>query len=143
MSFLLHNIPKMNLLLSAGMFGVIWVIQLVHYPSFLYVSEDRFKEFERFHMFRISLVVVPLMILELLTAVLLQFKMGSQTITIQTSLILFIWVYTLLVSSRVHGELTKGYDDKLIKKLTNSNWPRTIAWSLKLIIAYNIYMGEI
>jgi len=141
MSFLLHNIAEINIILSASMFGVIWLVQLVHYPSFLYIEKEKFEEFEKFHMFRISLVVVPLMIFELLTAVLLQLKISEQIVMIHTALVIFIWVYTFLVSSKIHGELTKGFDSGLIKKLVTSNWPRTIAWSLKLIFAYMVYIG--
>jgi hypothetical protein len=49
---------------SAGMFGVIWVIQLVHYPLMRKVPTAAFGEFEAEHQRRITYVVGPLMALE-------------------------------------------------------------------------------
>lgn len=49
---------------SVGMFGVIWMMQLVHYPLMHFVPEERFTRFETAHRQRISLVVGPLMALE-------------------------------------------------------------------------------
>ena len=39
------------------MTGVIWVVQVVHYPLFARVGVDGFREYEQSHQRRISLVV--------------------------------------------------------------------------------------
>ncbi len=49
---------------SVGMFGVIWIVQLVHYPLMRFVSRREFPRFETEHRQRISLVVGPLMAVE-------------------------------------------------------------------------------
>lgn len=49
---------------SVGMFGVIWIVQVVHYPLMRFVSSPRFTRFESGHRLRISLVVGPLMAVE-------------------------------------------------------------------------------
>ena len=46
--------------------GLIWTVQLVHYPSFQFIEKDSFVEFEKFHQRKISILVIPLMILEVL-----------------------------------------------------------------------------
>ena len=48
------------------MTGLIWTIQLVHYPTFDHVADDHFADFAKFHASRISLIVLPAMIVELL-----------------------------------------------------------------------------
>ena len=53
------------------MVGVIWVIQLVHYPSFHFIDKDIYDSFQKFHMNKISIIVIPVMILELATGFLL------------------------------------------------------------------------
>ena len=54
--------------------GLIWVIQLVHYPAFRFVESSAFINFERLHTQRISLIVIPLMFTELLSGVYLIFS---------------------------------------------------------------------
>jgi flagellar biogenesis protein FliO len=44
---------------SVGMFGVIWIVQVVHYPLMRFASSPRFTRFETGHRLRISWVVGP------------------------------------------------------------------------------------
>ena len=46
----------LNLVLSLFAVGLIWTIQLVHYPSMKYIPEDRFTEYHNFHSIRISIL---------------------------------------------------------------------------------------
>ena len=54
---------------SLAMVGLIWFVQVLHYPLFELASERRFDRFAAEHQRRTSLVVVPLMLTELGTAV--------------------------------------------------------------------------
>ena len=49
---------------SVGMFGVIWIVQIVHYPLMRFISGQQFARFESEHRTRISRVVGPLMAVE-------------------------------------------------------------------------------
>ena len=60
-----------HLTLSSIMVGLIWTIQLVHYPTFHFIDKNLYSSFQKFHMNSISLIVVPVMVLELATGVLL------------------------------------------------------------------------
>ena len=60
---LLHAIPTLL------MTGVIWIIQVVHYPLYRRVGADAFADYEREHCARIAFVVLPLMVAELACAV--------------------------------------------------------------------------
>ena len=120
------------------MTGVIWIVQLVHYPAFQFVEEKKFVEFEKFHTLKISFIVLPMMIIELLSGILLislywgfYYKAGfiSNLITL-----FIIWLITFSISVPLHDKLGKGKDFKLIDQLTKTNWVRTIAWSFRLIV---------
>ena len=50
------------------MVGVIWVIQLVHYPSFHFINKKDYEQFQDFHMKRITYIVMPTMLIELAPA---------------------------------------------------------------------------
>ena len=55
------------------MVGVIWIVQVVHYPLFSGVGTDGWAAYEAAHQSRITLIVGPLMLAELATAVWLVF----------------------------------------------------------------------
>ena len=61
----------LHFLASSMMTGIIWLVQLVHYPSFHFIDPKQSGEFHRFHTDSIALFVAPLMIIELATAVFL------------------------------------------------------------------------
>lgn len=117
--------------------GLIWIVQLVHYPSFRFINPDSkiFISFTNFHVNRISLIVAPAMLGELLSACLL-FYLAA----VPNHLSLFnlftigaIWLSTLLLSIPCHAKLSQGYDLEVIKRLVVSNWPRTLLWSLRAV----------
>ena len=49
--------------------GMIWTVQVVHYPLWRQIGDDAFRECHGRHMVRMTLVVAPLVIAEFLTAV--------------------------------------------------------------------------
>lgn len=115
--------------------GLIWTIQLVHYPAFRYIAEPKFIEFEAFHQRQISWVVVPLMLVELFTTVAL-FAWRPTGLSVHFAvtgglLVAAIWVCTFAVQVPLHMRLTQGNDRAAIDALVNSNWIRTALWSLR------------
>ena len=46
-------------------------------------------------------------------------------------LVLVIWLSTAFVQVPCHEKLVKGFDPAAYKWLVNSNWIRTIAWSVR------------
>jgi hypothetical protein len=53
--------------------GLIWFVQVVHYPLFHKVGVSGFSGYEKAHMRLTSFVVIPLMLGELVSALLLPF----------------------------------------------------------------------
>lgn len=51
-----------------ALIGLIWTIQLVHYPLFAQVGRHTFKAYHHRHTTQITWVVAPLMLMELITA---------------------------------------------------------------------------
>ena len=131
----------LHLIATSVMVGVIWVIQLVHYPSFHFVELKQYTTFQRFHMARISYVVIPAMLTELFTLILFVISMDQiDTLVVASAILLiFIWLMTAVFFSGVHQKLTLGYDQTVVDKLVKLNWGRTILWTLRLILI-SIYM---
>ena len=131
----------LHLIATSVMVGVIWVIQLVHYPSFHFIELKQYTTFQRFHMSRISYVVIPAMLTELFTLILILISMDQiDTLVLASAILLiFIWLMTAVFFSGVHQKLTLGYDQTVVDKLIKLNWGRTLLWTLRLLLI-SIYM---
>lgn len=131
----MNLLEQANRAISFALLGLIWIVQLVHYPAFQFIDRDRFQEFEDFHTRRISFIVAPLMILELLLAVLLlvgsSYSIGYIFLSI---IVVLIWLSTIFLSVPCHKELAIDKNDVIIKRLIITNWFRTILWSIKGVV---------
>ncbi len=109
-----------------AMTGVIWLVQLVHYPSFLFVEKSRWSEFHKAHTFWITPVVAPLMLVQLGSSF---FFEGAERFLF-VGLSLAVFALTFLISVPLHQKLEKSFDEDILKKLIRTNWMRTLLWSL-------------
>ena len=116
--------------------GLIWTIQCVHYPSFVYVDPSQFHSFSMFHQRVITWVVAPLMIFELITAILLVVQIPGDTKLITLLVpVLLVWLSTFFLSVPLHNQLLKeGFSQELIKQLVLTNWPRTLLWTGRSVL---------
>ena len=130
-----------HLIATSVMVGVIWTIQLVHYPSFHFIELKQYTTFQRFHMSRISYVVIPAMLTELFTLILIVISIDQidNLVLASAILLIFIWLMTAVFFSGVHQKLTLGYDQTVVDKLVKLNWGRTLLWTLRLLLI-SIYM---
>ena len=87
---------------------------------------------------RISFIVVPVMIAELASALLLAYFFESSLTIILLALVLGIWAITFIFFTNMHQKLTDGYDNSIVDRLVQINWCRTALWSLRLIILLSI-----
>ena len=122
--------------------GLIWYVQLVHYPSFRFIQPQNFHEFHRFHSIRTSFIVMPLMLAELITGILLVFGFATMFIfhLIGLILIILIWFSTFFIQVPQHEGLIPDFNPEKAEKLIQSNWVRTIAWSFKSILSVYILL---
>jgi len=124
-----------HLVSTVFMVGLIWIVQLVHYPSFSFVDKSLYRDFQYFHMQRITYIVAPVMVIELLSASVILYKYYMNWYFSLSILVLaLIWVNTALLNIPVHNKLLANKDEMLINKLVLYNWPRTILWSLRVIL---------
>jgi hypothetical protein len=135
------------------MTGLIWFVQIVHYPLFATVyahtSSDAFRTYEDRHASRTSFVVFPPMAVELLTALAALFpglrpSFLSQNATIASAaLVLAIWASTGLLQVPLHHRLASNPTAAAIRSLVLSNWVRTTLWTARAILLANILFQAI
>jgi hypothetical protein len=120
---------------TLAMFGVILIVQWVHYPLFRHVGAADYATYQAEHMRRITWIVAPLMGTELVTAGLLAWGPPSPVPAWAAwtglGLVGVIWGTTALVQVPLHAALTDGFDPAAHRRLVRSNWVRTVAWGLR------------
>ena len=120
---------------SIFMTSIIWFVQIVHYPLFLSVPGTSRTEFSKKHQKKISILVVPGMIIEITTLLLLGKHYIKDPLWCLSLLVLItIWLSTFLIQVPLHKKLLLETKDETIIKLIGSNWIRTILWTCKSII---------
>jgi len=127
-----------------AMTGIIWLVQLVQYPSFANVDAGSFEAFHAHHSAGISVLVAPLMIVEALSAfAFLWVPLRVQSpwqIWLGIGLILIIWASTFLLQMPAHNRLSFGFDEDSWRLLVRSNWLRTLAWSARAaLVSYWLF----
>ncbi len=127
-----------NLASTLFMTGLIWLIQLVHYPLFAQVGRDEFVNYEDMHRRMITPVVGPVMLLELVTTMGLLVKrpetMPAWAAWTGLGLAALIWLSTALLQVPEHGVLSNGFNTAAHQRLVSTNWLRTVAWSLRSLL---------
>lgn len=121
------------------MVGLIWFVQLVHYPGFASISESNFRSYANRHVRRTGWVVAPPMLVELVSAGLLLCWFPGWWTAVGAAAVAVIWITTALLQVPAHRSLCdNGYDSERIQFLVRSNWIRTVAWSGRGILAVGL-----
>ena len=117
---------------TLAMVGVIWFVQVVHYPLMGLVTAPHFAQYEREHQRRTTWIVAPLMILEAATALLLIWSTQlSAAALIGLISLALIWLSTFFIQVPCHTALAEHFDAAVHRRLVQSNWLRTVLWSLR------------
>ncbi|NWF55936.1 MAG: hypothetical protein HXY45_14195 [Syntrophaceae bacterium] len=120
------------------MTGVIWFAQIVHYPLLGRVGKDAFVEYERENTWRTGWVVIPVMAVELITALLLLWRPPEGVLPVYLRLngilLAAIWVSTFSLQGPYHHRLVEKFDPAVWRSLVSTNWIRTAAWTARGIL---------
>ena len=120
------------------MAGVIWFVQVVHYPLLRRVGASGFARYETEHTRRTSPVVAPVMIFELVSGLWLALApppgLDSAWLWANAAGLAVIWVSTFALQVPAHRQLAAGFDDEAVTRLVTSNWIRTAVWSGRALL---------
>ena len=102
-----------HLVSTSFMVGVIWIVQLVHYPTFLFIDEQKSYDFQKFHMSRISYIVMPAMTTELFSGIYIyiysNMAIDSNLFLLALTILIINWIITALVFVKMHNKLLINY----------------------------------
>lgn len=132
---LIRFLFMLHLASTLFMLGVIWFVQVVHYPLFAKTGADAFPAYEQAHATLTTWVVATPMLVEATTAGLLLWLRPEGLSNFQcvagVVLVAVIWLATMRLQVPCHRLLTAAFDAKVHQRLVSTNWLRTTAWSLR------------
>jgi len=122
-------------LCSLNLMGIIWCIQRCHYPMFERLQSERFQESLEWHGRRITPLVAPLMLGELLCAFWLSITSPGAETRVGMALVAMLWLSTGLIQVPLHSRLSRERHLLSLHRLVRSNWLRTLGWTLRGLLA--------
>jgi len=124
-----------NIAVSWGLFILIWLVQIIIYPGLDRIPSNNFVNYHAWYVARITVVVLPLMICEIMIAIAWFFLQDNLFYPIVAGgLIILVWCSTFTFQVPIHNCLRAGKDKSKIRQLVITNWIRTAAWSIKAVI---------
>ena len=124
-----------------GLLVLIWMVQLVVYPSFLHFREEDLLKWHSIYTGKIALLVIPLMLAQL---ILYMYKVITDPTLVHIIAIIIIaaiWALTFFVAVPLHDCINSGrevYNSS--RKLVRINWFRTVFWTILFI--WSLYHNE-
>ena len=127
-----------NIAATFFMIGIIWFVQMVHYPLYTRINPDAFPNYEVAHVNLITLIVGPVMFLEAITALLLLLSppdnVSIWVLVAGLMMVAVIWAMTLFVNVPHHNALSYSFDANIHRMLLLTKWVRTVLWSLRGVL---------
>ena len=133
---------KIHLAVTFYMLGVIYLIQVIHYPILALIGEEEFIECHAKHMRQTTFVIALPMFIELLTMGYLLYLSplfrDDPYFILACLMTVLIWSVTFFISVPLHNILATGYNQKTWKTLINTNWIRTAAWTIRAALIFHL-----
>ncbi|HSQ61133.1 MAG TPA: hypothetical protein VLT84_12020 [Acidobacteriota bacterium] len=126
---------------TLAMAGIIWFVQIVHYPLFRSIGREAFPSFHARHTSRTGWVVGPLMLAEAGAAAALVvadprgFTEEGLLLWAGIALLALVWTSTWAIQVPLHARLAAGYDETTARSLERTNWIRTAGWTARAAVA--------
>lgn len=125
-----------TLIIDFGMVVLIWTTQLIVYPSFTYFSAESLAAWHAKYTGNISIIVMPLMLLQVLFHTYNLYINFNWFRVIGTMLIGLAWINTFFYAVPLHQQITNGHRIlNAAHQLVRINWYRTLLWSGVFIIS--------
>ena len=118
---------------SLPLVGLIWFVQVVHYPLLATGGEPGFQARHAEHSRRTTRVVAAPMLVQLASAAALVLLppdgLGRGLPVAALALTLAVFAHTSLVAVPLHQRLGAGFDQGVADALVRRNWSRTVLWT--------------
>lgn len=139
MNPILEHIHSIRIVIDFGLVVLIWIVQLIVYPGYSFYSDENLLKWHKYYTPRITVVVAPMMFVQMGIAIYLSLFEFSIPNLIYFLLVLSTWVSTFSYFVPLHQKIEANQEIKpSAKKLTFGNWIRTFQWTLTFV--FGLYL---
>ncbi len=126
-----------RLAIDFGLMILIWMVQMLIYPSFKYFDKEGLAKWHKIYAGNMGLIVAPMMFIQVYLAYHFwkNFPDMFATNIMYTILVVLTWIATFLFFIPMHAAIDKNPEDLvLLKKLTTYNWMRVLLWTAIVVL---------
>jgi len=132
------TIELIRVVLDFGLVILIWLVQLVIYPSFKFYDSINLFKFHKTYKTRVAIVVMPLMVGQLFIYSYLLIVQPTLFNILGFCTVMLLWGVTFFQFVPLHGKISNEMiSEKILNQLINRNWLRTFLWSA--LFTYSFY----
>ena len=125
-----------SLIVDFGLVILIWMVQLIVYPSFLYYDAKALITWHTRYTPRITSVVAPLMLAQLGLSMYGLYQGITLSAIIYALLVTSMWLMTFRIFIPLHEKIQRGFaTTEVLQKLVRINWYRTAVWTALFLIS--------
>jgi len=129
------------------MTGLVWFVHVVHYALYARVGPGAFANYQGEHISRTVRVVAPVMILEVVSAMLLLIMRPSYvpewSVWLGLALLAVIWLTSFLILLPQHFVLARGFEPSACRKMMTANGLRTALWTARSVLVLWMLVGGV
>ncbi|WP_420318478.1 hypothetical protein [Ekhidna sp.] len=130
-----------KLLIDFGLVILIWMTQLVVYPSFTYFGKDELFTWHQKYTKAISIIVMPLMLGQVVVHGYFLYTDFDAIKLIAGILIGLSWINTFSFAVPLHNQISAGQDIvESAKGLVKINWFRSALWTIVFLLSLFDYL---
>jgi hypothetical protein len=131
------SLDTIGLLIDFGLVVLIWMIQIVVYPSFLYYNSENLVRWHQKYTQNFSPIVIPLMFGQLGIS-LYQLIVSTRLYSlVHFIIVVLLWVSTFVQFVPIHTTIAKGkVNEKILISLVRKNWIRTALWTFLFLFSF-------
>ncbi|WFB37063.1 hypothetical protein P3T73_04730 [Kiritimatiellota bacterium B12222] len=123
---------------AAYMTGIIWFVQLVHYPMLHHSNGADTKAGHAEYTHRMGRVVIPVMLAEMGIQAWWALAAPSYTSLLGLSFLVVIWLSTFLLQVPTHQKLQLEFNAQQQRYLLHTNWIRTVLWTARALLLASV-----
>ncbi|WP_026755957.1 hypothetical protein [Sediminibacter sp. Hel_I_10] len=131
-----------RVLIDFGLVVLIWIVQLIIYPSFKFYETQDLIKWHKIYTRRLGMVVMPLMIAQLAIYGYLIFQVQTWFNLFGSVTVLLLWLSTFFQFVPLHNKISDhNYSKETLNALVKLNWIRTGLWTLIFVASFYQYIN--
>ncbi|WKK80498.1 hypothetical protein [Marivirga arenosa] len=118
-----------------GLFVLIWIVQLIVYPSFTMMEKSNLLAWHPKYTQMITIIVMPLMLVQIILTLYLTYSNSNWILITQSVLVVMLWASTFFQAVPLHNLIESNQEvAESAKKLVQVNWNRTAMWTIIVLL---------